>query len=362
VRVALVHDYLCTYGGSDRVFSYMCEAIPEADVYTLALNRRRTLRYFAARSDIRTTWMNGLVRDPATFRLWFPLATYAMQRLDLGAYDLVISSAATVARYVRAPRGRHVCYCYIPTRAVWQFDEYFGDSLKGKSFRPLLPFLKRRERETARHTDEYIAISAVSQAEILRCYGRPSRILPCPVDVGRFQVSADRKPHFLIVSRLERSKRVDYAVEAFSRLGLPLRIVGTGPEFGRLRRLAAANVEFLGAIDDAALAREYATARAVVYTPMNEYGLTPLEANASGTPVIAYGAGGTLETMRPAETDDGATDATAIFFDTQSAEALSQAVRRFERLSFDPRALRRHAERWSVEAFQVELRRMVGLG
>src|SRR4051812_26475614 len=199
----------------------MCEAIPDAEVYALSLNRDKAFPYFAKRKDIRTTWMNPLVQSPAAFRVLFPLATYAMQGLDLRAYDLVVSSAATVARYVRAPNGRHVSYCYMPTRAVWQFDEYFGRSVAGRGFRMLLPWLKAREREAVTHTDEFIAISEMTRGYIREYYNRDSTVLHCPIDVTAFAPRADKSDAFLIVSRLEHWKRLDYAVAAFTRMGLP---------------------------------------------------------------------------------------------------------------------------------------------
>ena len=339
----------------------MCEAFPEADVYALSLNRATALPYFAKKANVRTTWMNRLAQSPGAFRLLFPIATYAMEGLDLSAYDLVISSAATVARYVRAPNGRHVCYCYIPTRAIWHFDQYFGNGVAGKAFRLLLPWLKRRELEAVARTDEFIAISAVTQRYVREYYGRESSILPCPIDLDAFAPRGDRSDAFLIVSRLEYWKRLDYAIEAFTRLGLPLRVIGQGPEENRLRALAGPNVTFLGAVDDATLALEYARARAVIFTPELEYGLIPLEANASGTPVIAYGKGGIEETMIPANGPKAdPANATAVFYYEQTPEAVMDAVRAFERLVFDPAALARHAERWSVPAFQAKLRKAVG--
>lgn len=362
MRIALVHDYLCTVGGSDRVFQYMCEAFPTADVYALSLNRSQAIPYFANSKNVRTTWMNPFVQSPAAFRLLFPIATYAMERIDLRGYDLVLSSAATIARYVRAPDGRHVCYCYMPTRAIWHFDEYFGRRLVGRLFKPLLPYLRAHELRAVAHTDEFIAISAMTQGYIRQYYARESTVLHCPIDLSAFGPRADRGDAFLIVSRLEHWKRLDYAVEAFTRLGLPLRIIGKGPEEARLRALAGPNVTFLGAVDDVALAKEYARARAVIFTPFLEYGLIPLEANASGTPVIAYGKGGIQETMIPANgtgADPG--NATAVFFDEQTADAVVEAVKVFERLSFDPDRLVRHASNWGVPAFQAKLRRAVGL-
>jgi glycosyltransferase involved in cell wall biosynthesis len=359
VRIALVHDYLCTLGGAERVFQYMCEAFPDADVYTLSLNRSKVIPYFARREDIRTTWMNPLVQSPRAFRLLFPVATYAMEHLDLRGYDLVLSSAATVARYVRAPDGRHVCYCYIPTRAIWHFEEYFGKSAAGRAFKLLLPWLKRRELEAVAHTDDFIAISEMTRGYIRQYYQRDSMVLHSPIDLSAFHTDRDRSDAFLIVSRLEYWKRVDYAIEAFTRMGLPLRVVGKGPEEERLRGMAGPNVTFLGAVDDETLAQEYARARAVIFTPFLEYGLIPLEANASGTPVLAYGKGGIEETMIPYESA-GQQKATAIFFMEQTADSLIDAVHRFERAQFDPAALVRHAENWSVPEFQRKLRAAVG--
>jgi glycosyltransferase involved in cell wall biosynthesis len=359
MRVALVHDYLCTFGGSDRVFQYMCEAFPEADVYTLSLNRSKVIPYFATRRDIRTTWMNPFVQSPAAFRALFPIATYAMEHLDLSGYDLVLSSAATVARYVRAPDGRHVCYCYIPTRAIWHFEEYFGGGIAGRAFRLLLPWLKRRELQAVARTDEFIAISEMTRGYIHQYYGRESSVLHCPIDLGAFAPGPERTDSFLIVSRLEYWKRVDYAVAAFTKLGLPLRIIGKGPEEPKLRAMAGANVTFLGPVDDATLAQEYAKARAVIFTPFLEYGLIPLEANASGTPVIAYGKGGITETMIPYD-GPSSSSATAVFFMEQTPESVMDAVRRFESASFDPAHLVRHAANWGVPEFQRKLRAAVG--
>ena len=174
MRIALVHDYICTVGGAERVFQYICEGFPEADVFTLSLNRATTLPYFATKPGIHTTWMNRLVQSPRAFRVAFPLATYAMQSLDLSAYDLVLSSAATVARYVRAPNGRHVCYCYIPTRAVWHFDEYFGQrSIAGRAFKLLLPWLRRRELPTdgSDGTDKFPKLQLLAFQFLIGIYG-----------------------------------------------------------------------------------------------------------------------------------------------------------------------------------------------
>jgi glycosyltransferase involved in cell wall biosynthesis len=283
-----------------------------------------------------------------------------MQSLDLSHYDVVLSSSATVAKYVNVPKGRHICYCYIPTRAIWHFDEYFGSSAKARLLKLTLPYLKRRDLAAAKKIDQFIAISQASKDYIRQYYGRDAEIVYCPIELDKFRPSVKKSDHYLMVSRLERWKKIDYAVEAFTRLDLPLRIIGAGPEEQRLRSLAGPKVTFLGAVDDATLAREYSEARAVIFTPFLEYGLIPLEANASGTPVICYGKGGIVETMVPTEDRPGQGDAaTAVFFNEQSAEALIDAVRRFETYTFDSNALVLHAQKWGVPSFKKKIRTIV---
>lgn len=360
MKIAIIHDYLCGIGGSERVFQYMCEEFQEADVYTLAYNSEATYPYFKERR-IKTTWLNSFVRTTGAFRWAFPLATYAMERLDLSEYDVVLSSSATVAKYVRVPNGRHVCYCYIPTRALWQFDEYFGSGWKSRLVKPFLSYLQKRDYKAAQRVDNFIAISKVTRDHIRMSYGRESDIIYCPINMNNFQPVVKKKEHFLLVSRLEQWKRVDFAIEAFNRLGLPLRIIGTGIEESRLRAMAKTNISFLGAVDDATLAREYGEARAVIFTPFLEYGLIPLEANACGTPVICLGKGGILETMVPFEegTVVQGRAPTSVFFYEQTADALVEAVGRFERAGFDAVQLIKHASEWDVPAFKKKIRQAV---
>lgn len=359
MKVAIVHDYLCGMGGAERVFQYICEEFSEADAYALAYNPDSTLPYFKGR-DIRTTWLNRYVQSMDAFRWSFPLATYVMESLDLGRYDVVLSSSATVAKYVRVPHGKHICYCYIPTRALWQTSEYFGASRKAALIKPFLPYLQRRDFAAAQRVNQLIAISKTTKNHIASTYGRDSQVIFSPIDLEQFTPSRRRGDHFLIVSRLEQWKRVDYAIEAFNILGLPLRVIGVGNEGARLRAMARPNITFLGVVDDARLAREYAEARAVIFTPFLEYGLIPLEANASGTPVICYGKGGNTETMIPWSNGLEASDSpTAVFFYEQTAQALGAAVRQFERATFESDRLVQHAARWGIPAFKRQLRAAV---
>ena len=356
MRIAIVHDYLCGLGGAERVFQYICEEFSEADVYTLAYNPCGTYPYYLTRK-IHTTWLNRFVQSMEGFRWSFPIATYAMQSFDLSKYDIVLSSAATVGKYILVPNGKHICYCYIPTRALWHFDQYFGNSLKAKVVKPILPYLKRRDYTAAQTVDHFIAISNSSRDYIKQYYNRDADVIYCPIETEKFHPSGKRGDHFLIVSRLQHWKRVDYAVEAFNKLGLPLRIIGTGKEESRLRSMAKSNIIFLGAVDDETLAHEYSEARAVIFTPFLEYGLIPLEANASGTPAICYGEGGITETMIPVGSSGALGESpTAVFFYEQTADALITAIRQFETCKFNSSDLVKHASKWSVASFKEKIR------
>lgn len=352
VKIALVHDFLCGFGGSERVFQYICETFPQADTYTLAYNPSGTLPYFKTRT-LKTTWLNSLVQTSTAFRWSFPLGTYAMQSFDLSDYDLVISSSATVAKYVKASPGRHLCYCYMPTRAIWRSDAYFGYGVKATILKTLISGLKKRDYDAAQRVDQFIAISEDSKGYIKQFYNRDADVLHCPIETDKFYSAHNKKDHYLIVSRLEHWKRVDYAVEAFNKLGLPLRVIGTGAEEAKLKAMARSNITFLGGVDDTVLAKEYSECKAVIFTPFLEYGLIPLEANASGAAVICYGKGGVTETMIPLEKIAGQKP-TAVFFYEQTADALVEAIQVFEfhKAMFNPDDLVAHAQNWSVKSFQ----------
>lgn len=359
MKLAIIHDYLCGLGGSERIFQYMCEEFPEADAYTLAYNPATTFPYFKSRR-IRTTWLNRFVQSTAAFRWSFPIATYVMQSLDLSQYDVVLSSSATVAKYVSVSNGKHICYCYIPTRAIWHFDEYFSNSTKARLLKLSLPYLKKRDYAAAQRVNQFIAISKASKDYIKQYYDRDAEVIYCPVEIDKFRPSEKKEHHYLIVSRLERWKKIDYAVEAFNQLGLPLRIIGTGDEATRLRAMAKSNITFLGGVDDKTLALEYSKAAAVIFTPFLEYGLIPLEANASGTPVICYGKGGITETMVPTDGQGASGSApTAVFFYEQTSEALIKAVHEFQKNTFSRAELVRHASQWSVPNFKKKIQNAV---
>jgi glycosyltransferase involved in cell wall biosynthesis len=361
LKIALVQDQLLTRAGSERVFLYIAQEFLEADLYTLCYNPDTTWPEFKT-LNIATSALNPLIQDHSRFKALFPVSSIWMEQWDFSAYDLIITSSATTAKYVRKFKCPHICYCYFPTRAIWRYESYFGPArgLLARIFGVLLPWFKKRDMAAAARVSQFIAISQSSAAAIQRFYGHDAAVLQCPIDVKRFAEGAKyaRQDYFLLVSRLEQWKQVDYAIEAFTRLGLPLRVIGTGPEEGKLRALAGPGISFLGAVDDEALVRAYGEARAVVFPPELEYGLVPLEANAAGTPVIALGRGGVLETMVDRNDPTGRRP-TAILYPDPTAECLMEAVRVFCATDFSRANLMAHVAPFDIPEFRRSLRAMV---
>lgn len=361
MRIALIQDQLLTKAGSERVFLYMAQEFREADIFTFCYNPDTTLPEFQ-RFPIRMHPWGRVVRSHGSFKLAFPLVSRLMEHWDFSGYDVVLTSSATTAKYIRCRGLVHICYCYYPTRAIWEFDRYFGDSggLGSRVFSLFMPYFKKRDYEVAQRVDRYVAISNASRDAIRRYYDRDADVLYCPVDLDRLSDvrGITKKDYFLLVSRLERWKLVDYAVNAFNRLGLPLHIIGKGPEEARLKAMAKSNIVFLGGVSDETLVRCYGEARAVVFTPELEYGLVPVEAIATGTPVIALGRGGVLETMVGVG-DPSGRPATAVLFPDPKTQCLVDAIRRFEKLSFSPEQLVAHAATFGIPEFGRRLRVIV---
>ena len=343
------------------MFLYMAQEFREADLYTLCYNPRTTWPGFREHR-ITTHWVNPFIQTHERFKTAFPIATWLMQQWDFRGYDLILTSSATTAKYIKRHHARHVCYCYFPTRAIWTSEKYFSGAtpdLRHRLFAAVRGQLARRDVEAARRVDHFIAISESSREAIRRYYDRDADVLCPPVDTERFGAArtTNKNGRYLLVSRLQRWKRVDLAVDAFTKLGLPLDIIGVGPEEGRLRAAAGPNIRFLGVVDDDALALAYGEAKAVVFTPELEYGLIPLEAAAAGTPSIALGLGGVLETVVGLN-DAAGRRPTGVFFEEQTPESLAAAVHRFEGTTISADDLVAHALAFSIAGFQRRLREL----
>jgi glycosyltransferase involved in cell wall biosynthesis len=355
-RVALVHDFLLDLRGAERVFASLCEAWPEADVFTAVYDARGTEGRFAGRRP-RTSFLQRVRPTARTFRPLLPLYPHAIESFDLRSYDVVISSSSAWAHGVLVDPGAvHVCYCHNPFRYAWTEREA---TLRARNalVRPALRLLLNRWRQwdwiAAQRVDRYVANSRVTAARIERYFGRASTILHPPVELGRFasvpreEIGADH----VVLAELMAHKRIDVAVRAFNALGLPLTVIGDGPEARRLRRIAGPSITFTGRIGDAEVAHRLARARALVVTATEEFGIAAVEALAAGRPVIALNAGGVRESVTEG--------LTGTFYDADEPAALAGAVRRFDALGVDPAACRAAAARFGSERFRAEMRRIV---
>jgi glycosyltransferase involved in cell wall biosynthesis len=360
MKVALVHDWLTGMRGGERCLEVFCELFPTADLYTL-LHVPGSVSPAIERHRIITSFIDSLPGAGGRYRFYLPLFPAAVGRFDLRGYDLILSSSHAVAKGVRVPPGAlHVCYCFTPMRYVWDlYGHYFG-ARSGPLARAVMPglaaWLRRWDRRTAARVHHFVAISSFIADRIARAYGRAADVIHPPVDVMRFRVDEGPGDYYLVVSALTPYKRVDIAVEAATRLGRRLVVVGTGAEERRLRALAGPTVEFRGWQNDAAVADLLAGCRALLFPPLEDFGIAPLEAMASGRPVIAYGQGGVLETVVP----PGAVDPpTGLLWAPQTAGALMAAIGRLEAraVDFEPKALRRHAEGFDRPRFRERIDR-----
>jgi glycosyltransferase involved in cell wall biosynthesis len=343
--------------GGERCLEVVCELFPEAPLFTL-LHVPGRVSATIERRQIVTSFVQRLPAAASSYRRYLPLFPAAIAGFDLRGFDLVLSLSHCVAKAARAEQGAlHLSYCFSPMRYVWDlYDDYFGARAGVATrllMRPVAAALRRWDRETA-GVHDFVAISRHIADRIRRVYGRAADVIYPPVDVLRFNPSGTPEDFYLVVSALVPYKRIDLAVEAATRLRRRLLVVGTGPEARRLSAMAGPTVEFLGWRDDEEVADLYARCRAVLFPAVEDYGIVPLEAAAAGRPTIALGRGGACETM--VALGDGP-EPTAVFFDTQSVDALADAIRRFETSAarFDPSALRARAERFARPRFAREI-------
>jgi glycosyltransferase involved in cell wall biosynthesis len=352
-RVALVHDFLLDLRGAERVFVAMCEAWPEADVFTAVYDEEGTEGRFADRRP-RTSFLQRVRPTSRTFRPLLPLYPHAIESFDLRGYDTVISSSSAWAHGVLVDAGAvHVCYCHNPFRYAWTEREA---TLRARHplVRPALRVLLNRWRQwdwiAAQRVDRYVANSQLTAARVRRYFGRESAVLYPPVELCRFE----RGPvgdQYMVLAELMAHKRIDVAVRAFNALRLPLVVVGDGPEMRRLRRLAGPTISFTGRVSDQHVAELLSRTRALVVTATEEFGIAAVEALAAGRPVIALGEGGVRESVVEGET--------GTFFTPCDPDALADAVRRFDPMAIDPHACRAAAERFGAERFRSALKRIV---
>ena len=352
MKVALIHDYLTQRGGAERVFQLLCEFFPDADIYTSVYDPRNTVDF--EDRTINTTLLQKIPGAKKNFRLLAPVYYSAFRQLDLQEYDLIISSTSSFAKGVKKRLGAmHICFCHNVTRFIWNTQTYLEEYSNFKKFssliRPVIESLRKQDLQYSQEPDLYIANSSTVARRVEKLYQRKALTVNYPIDTSKFVYSEQKEDYYLISSRMISYKRLDIAVETFNWLGLPLIIIGDGPERKRLEEKSLDNIKFLGYVEDEWRTHLMAKAKAVIVTALEDYGLVPVEANASGTPVIGYGAGGILDTQIEGKT--------GILFNPQTPDALQVAVEKHENHTWNYQEIRNHAiENFSERVFfqQVE--------
>jgi glycosyltransferase involved in cell wall biosynthesis len=357
MNIALAHDDLIQYGGAERVVDVLHDIYPSAPLYTAVYAREQMPTHYR-RWKIHTSFMQKLPGIARLHQLYLPLYPTAFETFDLSRYDVVLSSSSRFAKgVITEAAALHVCYCHAPMRFAWNYHSYMSGERTASKARFVLPlvlnYVRLWDEASAGRVDAYIANSRVTARRIRKRYRRQATVINPPVNTSLYRprLGAGTEDYFLIVSRLIPYKRIDLAVEAFSKLGLPLKIVGKGRQEAELRSKAGSNIEFVGSVSDEELKAFYSGCKAFIFPGEEDFGISPLEAQASGRPVIAYGAGGALETVVPSLTGE--------FFTEQSADALAETVSNFNSDHYDPAAIRSHAEGFDTEVFKRKIAEFV---
>lgn len=353
LKTAIVHDWLVTYAGADRVVDQIHQAFPDAVIYTLVYDKSKFPAHFQA-YDVRTTYVQKLPFSTKLYKNMLTLMPGAFERLDLTEYDLVISSSSCCSKgVITRPDAVHVCYCHTPTRYLWDFYyTYVNNSnwLKRKLIPPMIHKMRIWDRLAADRVDYFIANSKYIAQRIQKYYRRDSAVIyPC-VHINEHTIEQQPDDYYLLVSRFTYYKRIDLAVAACTKLGKNLKIIGGGEEEKKLRAIAGPTIEFLGKCSDEEVKHAYSHAKAFLFPGEEDFGITPVEAMSAGCPVLAYGKGGVTETVLA--------EKTGLFFGEQTVESLVECIRRFEQsgVAYSREQIRAHSLQFSEERFREEIR------
>ena len=354
-RLAIVHDYLIQMGGAERVVGVMAQAYPSARIFTSVTDAGRLLPEFYGRR-ITNTWLNavpGIKKHFKKFFVVYPAAFLSLKPMDA---DVTWISSSGYSKWVRLNhRTTSICYCHTPPRFFWEPDDYLNHEISNPALRAIarhaLCYLQRLDYVRAQQIDFFVANSRCVQERIKRYYQRESQVIYPPVAVDRFRVHQEADEYYLIISRLVGYKRIDRAVGAFNRLKKHLLIAGDGPDRKRLERLAGPTIRFLGRLGDNEIKSYLERCRALIFPGREDFGIAPVEAQACGKPVIAFAAGGALETVIPEQT--------GLLFPEPTEESLAQAVERAERMKCSPLHIRENAERFNKDVFVRETEKFI---
>lgn len=358
--VAFVHDWLTAYAGAEKVLEAALELYPTAPIYTLVYQQESFKGTRIAEHPVHTSFIERLPKGREKYRAYLPLMPLAVEQFDLSGYDVVISSSYAVAKGVLTRADQlHISYVHTPIRYAWDLQfQYLKQAgiergLKSAIARAILHYIRLWDVASSNRVDVFVANSHYVAQRIWKMYRREAQVIYPPVDVDRFTPKGQREDFYLTLSRFVPYKKIDLIVEAFTQLGLPLVVIGDGPDFNKVKRIAGPNVQLLGYQPDIVVKDYMERCKAFVFAADEDFGITPVEAQAAGAPVIAYGRGGVTETVLHGET--------GLFFQEQTVESLLATVRAFEsgEYQFDPERLRQNAERFSKKRFQQEFSELV---
>ena len=360
-RIAVVHDWLPVYAGAERVLEQILTTVPQADLFSLIDFLPENQRTFLNGKQVNTSFFQKLPFARSKYRNYLPLAPLAIEQFDLRSYDIVVSSSYVVAKgALTAADQLHISYVHSPMRYAWDLHfQYLKDGkldrgVKGMLARLIMHYMRLYDSASADRVDVFVANSRNVARRIWKTYRRPSTIIYPPVDTESFTLQREKESYYVTASRLVPYKRVDLIVEAFSQMpDKELMVIGDGPEYKKIASLAGPNVTMLGYQPHEVMKHYMQRAQAFIFAAEEDFGIVPVEAQACGTPVIAYGRGGVTESVLPGET--------GVFFYEQTTKSLKEAVRAFEniRSHFDPEHIRRNAERFSVERFRREFSQLI---
>lgn len=366
MKIAIVHDELIRRGGAEQFTLIMHEAFPDAPIYTSSYNKKNTYDGFE-KCDIRTSWLGYFAKNEKILKLlFFPFGIWAMRKINLSKYDVVFISTTTSAKFITtSPNTLVIAFCHFPFRLAWYPNSYTqvanSTGIMKSIYKTVIRKLKSIDFKAAQNINWFITNTNGIRDKILECYSPKNEItiLPSSIRCINFYVADQpKKDFYLIVSRFEPYKKIDLAIAAFNQMpSRKLIIVGRGSEKEACIKMANSNIEFKEGLSSSEIAYLFSNCNALIFPQVEDYGLTPLEANASGRPVIAYEKGGVLDTMIPYKTDSS--KATALFFQEQTSEHITAAVQKFEQLNFDSCFIRKHAEKFDEDVFINHVRQFV---
>jgi glycosyltransferase involved in cell wall biosynthesis len=352
LKIALVADWLSSVGGSEKVVWHLHQLFPTAPIFTTLYDSDGAKDFKEV--DVRPSFLQKLPGAAKRHQLYIPLMPFAISRIDLSDYDLVISSSHTVGHGIKiGPKTVHICYCHTPVRWAWVPEI---DSLKSRL--PLGPiadllaaYFRWWTKKKAHSVTHFVANSSYIAARVKQYFKREATVIYPPIDTEKIPLQTKKSNYYLMSGRLINYKKPELVIDAFNKLKLPLKVVGNGPLKTKLIEQAESNIEFLGYLSDQELYHTYARARALIFPPLEDFGMVPVEAMAAGTPVIGYGQGGLLESVIENKTGS--------FFRQQTSQAIIAAVRDFEKKKFDPVAIRHQAQKFDTKVFQSRIIEMV---